>query len=177
MSEERVILVDEDDRPIGTEEKLAAHHKGLRHRAFSIIIVNDRGEMLLQKRADGKYHSGGLWTNTCCGHPRPGESIESAARRRLQEEMGFTCPLEERFTFAYRAELDQGLVENELDHVFVGHCDGARPQPDPHEVGDWRWVDVPTLRQDVAAHPERYTYWFRILLDAWIEMCASAVSS
>ncbi len=161
---EYVILVDELDREIGVGEKMEVHRQGRLHRAFSVLIFNGRGELLLQKRARTKYHSGGLWTNTCCGHPRPGEAVVEAARRRLQEEMGFTCELEEAFTFIYRAELDHDLIEHEYDHVVVGWCDGVHPRPDPAEAEDWQWVALGRLHQEIAAHPERYTYWFKLLL-------------
>lgn len=164
--EEQVILIDEHDREVGVGEKLATHREGALHRAFSVVIFNSAGEMLLQQRAVTKYHSGGLWSNTCCGHPRPGETTEAAARRRLQEEMGVDCPLEEAFTFRYRTELEDGLSENEYDHVLVGHCD-VTPQPTRDEVGDWRWMCMADLRRDIAAQPERYTYWFKVLLEHW----------
>jgi isopentenyl-diphosphate delta-isomerase len=162
--EEKVILVDDVDQEIGVREKMAAHQRGELHRAFSVFVFNARGEMLLQKRAPLKYHSGGLWTNTCCSHPRPGEPTAEAAHRRLGEEMGFGCPLEGAFSFIYRAEFEDGLIEHELDHVFIGQFNG-QPTPDPAEVDDWRWIDLPTLREDVRAHPDRYTPWFKIAMD------------
>lgn len=161
MSEERVILVDERDNEIGTAEKLRAHREGRLHRAFSVFLFNSAGQMLLQRRAGAKYHSGGLWTNTCCSHPRPGEPTVEAARRRLREEMGLQCELEPTFTFTYRAELDDGLWEHELDHVFVGRTD-QEPAPDPDEVEGWRWSEVDQVARDVEKHPERFTVWFRI---------------
>lgn len=161
MSEERVILVDERDNEIGTVEKLRAHREGRLHRAFSVFLFNSAGQMLLQRRAGAKYHSGGLWTNTCCSHPRPGEPTVEAARRRLREEMGLQCELEPTFTFTYRAELDDGLWEHELDHVFVGRTD-QEPAPDPDEVEGWRWSEVDQVARDVEEHPERFTVWFRI---------------
>ncbi len=165
--EEQVIWVDAEDREVGVGEKLATHREGTLHRAFSVVIFNSAGEMLLQQRAVTKYHSGGLWSNTCCGHPRPGETTEAAGRRRLQEEMGIECPLEEMFTFLYRTELGDGLSENEYDHVLVGHCDGLTPHPAHDEVADWRWVNMADLRRDIAAQPEQYTYWFKVLLEHW----------
>jgi isopentenyl-diphosphate Delta-isomerase len=159
--EEKVVLVDPDDNPIGTAPKLQAHLEGRLHRAISVFVFNDRGEMLLQRRAESKYHSGGLWSNTCCSHPRPGEETIAAADRRLREEMGFQTPLEAAFTFLYRAELEAGLVENELDHVFVGTTD-AEPMPDPREVDAWRWIDPTDLRRELAEHPETFTAWFPI---------------
>lgn len=161
--EERVALVDEYDREIGSEEKLAVHKRGTLHRAVSVFVFNNDEELLLQRRAATKYHSGGRWSNTCCGHPRPGESPDAAARRRLREEMGFECPLEPAFTFVYRAELENGLREHEYDHVFVGWFDGI-PEPDAAEVADWRWERVDRVRTDQQQHPDAYTVWFGILL-------------
>ncbi len=155
-----VILVDQDDLEIGTAEKLMAHREGRLHRAFSIFIYNASGQMLLQQRAATKYHSGGLWSNACCSHPAPGSTLKADAHRRLQEEMGFTCPLTKAFAFTYRAAFENGLIEHEYDHVFLGRFDGT-PQPDPDEVGAWKWMDVPDLYDDVRRHPERYTAWFR----------------
>jgi isopentenyl-diphosphate delta-isomerase len=160
---EHVILVDANDSPIGTAEKLEAHRSGRLHRAFSAFVFNDRGELLLQRRAGGKYHSGGLWSNTCCSHPRPGEETRAAAERRLEEEMGFRCALEAVTAIVYRAEVGGGLVEYEYDHLLVGRWTG-RPSPDPDEVEDWRWVDMDALRDEVAHHPRRFTYWFRVAL-------------
>jgi len=159
---ERVILVDEADRELGAEEKLAAHRNGGRlHRAFSVFVFDDDGQLLLQRRADGKYHSAGLWSNTCCGHPRPGEEVTDAARRRLFEEMGFDCPLERRFSFEYKAELENGLTEHELDHVLVGRFAG-NPNPDPSEVGAWRAVPPSEIESELAEDPEAYSAWFPI---------------
>jgi isopentenyl-diphosphate delta-isomerase len=160
---ERVILVDRLDRPVGTAEKMAAHRSGRLHRAFSVVVLNDADEMLLQRRAAGKYHSAGLWSNTCCSHPRPDEATADAATRRLREEMGFVCPLEPAFEFVYRAELGEGLVEHEYDHVLLGRWSGT-PGPDPGEVDGWRWAPLPELRREVARYPYRFTYWFRVVL-------------
>lgn len=164
---ERVILVDENDKEIGTEEKLKAHKEAKLHRAFSIFIFNSKGELLIQKRAKDKYHSGGLWTNACCSHPRPGESLVRAARRRLKEEMGFECSLKKIFHFVYRVDLGD-LTEYEFDHVFVGKYDG-KVEPNPREADDFAWVDVESLKKDVKSHPENYTYWFKIALPKVIE--------
>lgn len=164
MSEERVILVDEADVERGTAEKLAAHAAGALHRAFSVIVFNRAGEMLLQCRAAGKYHSAGLWSNACCGHPRPGEDVRQAARRRLAEEMGIDCELEPLFHLRYHAELDGGLAENEYDHVFAG-CFDEPLRPDPAEVQAWRWARMDHIRRDLAEEPERYTAWFPLLVD------------
>ncbi|MFN3926638.1 MAG: isopentenyl-diphosphate Delta-isomerase [Pseudanabaenaceae cyanobacterium] len=164
---ELVILVDQDDRAIGTADKMTAHQQGLLHRAFSIFIVNHKGELLLQQRAYHKYHSGGLWTNTCCSHPRPHETVLTAANRRLYEEMGIRCPLQELFTFIYKAELDNGLIEHELDHVLVGQT-SQTPQPNPEEVAQWQWIDHQVLADDLIANPHQYTYWLRsCFVDYW----------
>ena len=168
---ERVILVDERDREVGTEDKERAHREGRLHRAFSVFVFNSRGEMLLQRRARGKYHSAGLWTNTCCSHPRPGESVEAAARRRLREEMGMECELHGAFPFVYRAELDGGMTEHEYDHVLVGECD-RDPVPDADEVEEWAWADPEALRSRVEEDPESYTYWFRIALPNLLDRMA-----
>lgn len=157
---ERVVLVDESDKKLGTEDKLKAHRKGKLHRAFSIFVFNKKKELLLQKRAESKYHCGGLWTNTCCSHPRPDENLEEAAERRIKEEMGFKCEMERIFSFVYRAEFDNGLTEHELDHVFLGEYDG-NPDPNPEEVGDWKWVKPQKLKKDIQENPEKYTPWFK----------------
>lgn len=163
---DRVLLVDEQDREVGTEDKLVAHQLGALHRAFSAFVFDGAARALLQRRAAGKYHSAGLWSNACCSHPRPGETPAGAAHRRLQEEMGFDCPLAHAFTFLYRAQLDHGLTEHELDHVFVGtHQDtlGA-VRPDSAEVSAWRWATTDEIEAELAATPQRFTVWFRI---AW----------
>lgn len=159
-NQDLVILVDPYDQEIGAIAKMAAHYEGKLHRAFSIFVVNHQKEILLQKRARQKYHSGGLWTNTCCSHPRPGEPTESAAHRRLQEEMGFDCPLIEIFSFTYYAKLDQGLIEHEYDHVFLGYFDQA-PQINLEEAEDWCWRNLAELRSDLQVHPQRYTFWLK----------------
>ena len=165
---EHVILVDRIGREIGTEEKIQAHREGKLHSAFSIFVFNTVGELLLQRRAQTKYHSGGLWTNTCCSHPRPGESYQLAAKRRLDEEMGFDCELTERFSFIYHTQLDNDLFEHELDYVFVGYYNG-QPTPDPNEVDDWKWINIDALKQDIQENPENYTYWFKLVLDRVVE--------
>ena len=161
---EQVILVDEQDRELGASEKLAAHAAGSLHRAFSIFVFNSEGQLLLQRRARGKYHSGGLWSNTCCGHPRPDESTGVAARRRLREEMNFDCELSAAFEFLYRAELANELIEHEYDHVFVGEFDGV-PAPDASEVEGWKWTGLDELRRDLRERPDAYTSWLRVALD------------
>lgn len=168
---EEIILVDEDDREVGFAEKVSAHRDGGRlHRAFSIVLFNTRGEMLLQLRAAAKYHFGGLWTNACCGHPRRGEALEAAARRRLREELGIDVELREVFSFVYRAtDPGSGLTENEFDHVFVGRFDGD-PDPDPEEMDDTRWIDCAALERDLAARPGAYTPWFARVVERLPEL-------
>lgn len=167
MAEDRidVILVDKDDRQIGTMEKMAAHMNGATlHRAFSVFVFNSKGETLLQRRAMEKYHARGLWSNTCCSHPFPGEAVADAAHRRLREEMGFDCKLDEKFSFIYRAELEKGMTEHEFDHVFFGTYEG-KVAPDPKEVMDYRWIGLDELRDEVKREAERYTPWLIIALD------------
>lgn len=163
---EHVVLVDESDREIGTAEKMAVHRDGRLHRAVSVFLFDGQGRWLLQRRADGKYHSPGLWSNTACTHPRPGELPADAASRRLDEEMGVRCALRPAFSRVYRAELigPEPLVEHELDHVFVGRFDGE-PIPAAAEVSGWEWIDADVLRADLRARPERYTPWFQIFAD------------
>ena len=166
MAGEQVILVDADDRELGAMDKLAAHERGgVRHRAFSVFVVDADGRWLLQRRAGGKYHFPGLWTNACCSHPRPGEDTADAAHRRLREELGFDCPLVERFRFEYQATSEaEGLTEHEVDHVFTGVYDGE-VRPDPGEVGAVRNVDLAELERDMREHPETFTPWFKIAFD------------
>lgn len=159
-----VILVDEQDDPVGEEEKLAAHQKGLLHRAFSVFVFNTKGDMLVQRRAKTKYHSGGLWSNACCSHPAPGEETLAAAHRRLKEEMGFDCELRHVGALTYRTDFDNGLVEHEYDHMFIGTYDGAVTNVDPDEVEDWKWIDPQQLLADVESNPSAYTYWFKLAL-------------
>lgn len=154
------MLVDTQGQQVGVEEKQQAHLDGMLHRAFSIFVFNASGELLMQQRAAGKYHSGGLWTNTCCGHPRPGEALAQAVHRRLREEMGFDCALREAFQFTYHAQLDNGLIEHEFDHVFMGNFEG-QPEPNPEEVGAYRWMATDALALELAAQPGRYSYWLR----------------
>lgn len=157
----QVILVDEKDQEIGQMEKLEAHEKGLLHRAFSIFIFNSLGEILLQKRAKEKYHSGGLWSNTCCSHPRPGESNQAAATRRLREEMGMYTELLPTFSFIYKSELDKGLTEHEFDHVFIGFTDDI-PHLNPDEADDYCYISPSLLRIGIKNHPEEYSEWLKI---------------
>lgn len=171
---EQIILVDESDREIGTAEKLAAHRGGGQlHRAFSIVLFDPRGRMLLQKRAAAKYHFGGLWTNACCGHPRPGEEVGAAARRRLREELGVDLELRHVFSFVYTAEdTGSGLSERELDHVFVGTLSGEA-RPDAGEIDELDWVECDELERDAAERPERYTPWFSRVLERLAELRAA----
>ena len=166
---EMVILVDKNDKEIGTEEKMKAHQEGKLHRCFSIFVFNPNGEMLLQRRAYSKYHSGGLWANTCCSHPRPGESVEQAAHRRLKEEMGFDCELKELSHFIYNAKLDHGLTEHEFDHVLIGKYDGEiRPNED--EVSEIMWIGTDNLKDEINKHPDNFTEWFKIAFRKFSEL-------
>lgn len=162
--EERVILVDNHDNEVGFMEKMEAHEKGLLHRAFSVFVFNDQGEMMLQQRALHKYHSGGLWTNTCCSHPRAGESVLEASHRRLGEEMGFDCELDEKFSFIYKAKLDNELIEHEFDHVVFGKYNNA-PKINHDEVADWKFMSINEVKTDMSKQPDSYTEWFKIAFD------------
>jgi len=164
MNAEYVILVDEDDNDIGVMEKLEAHQKGLLHRAFSVFIFNDQNELLLQQRAFSKYHSGGLWTNTCCSHPRPNETIKDAANRRLFEEMGLSCDLKITTNFIYKTPFDNGLIEHELDYVLIGT---SRQQPliNRDEVESYKWQSISEIKQDILKFPDTFTSWFKIAID------------
>ena len=164
MSEEKVILVDKNDNQVGLMPKLEAHEKGVLHRAFSIFIFNSKYELLLQKRASAKYHSGGLWTNTCCSHPRENEDIFDAANRRLNEEMGIKTSLRKVYDFIYKAELDNQLTEHEFDHVFYGVYDND-PILNKDEADDFKWVDMETLNNDIVKNEDNYTVWFKIAFE------------
>jgi isopentenyl-diphosphate delta-isomerase len=164
MSEEKVILVDKNDNQVGLMPKLEAHEKGILHRAFSIFIFNSKYELLLQKRASSKYHSGGLWTNTCCSHPREGEDTLDAANRRLDEEMGIKTSLRKVYDFIYKAELDNQLTEHEFDHVFYGVSDN-NPILNKDEAEDFKWVDMETLNNDIIKNENNYTVWFKIAFE------------
>lgn len=161
---EEVILVDENDTQIGTMGKLKAHTEGRLHRAFSVLLINSSGEILLQKRAEGKYHSGGLWTNTCCSHPMPGESNNQAAKRRLQEEMGVDLQPSFCYSFIYRVELDGGIVEHELDHVFIGTYDGI-PKLNKDEASEWKYMAIADVKSDLKTNPNSYSHWFRLIMN------------
>lgn len=158
-----VVLVNEMDEVVGTMEKLRAHQEGLLHRAFSVFLFNREGKMLLHRRAEGKYHSGGLWTNACCSHPGPGEDIAQAATNRLKEEMGIQCEIKKLFEFTYKAEVGNDLTEYEYDHVFAGVYNDA-PQPDPEEVSEWKWMHLESVKEEMQKHPEQFTAWFRIAI-------------
>jgi isopentenyl-diphosphate delta-isomerase len=161
LGTEIITLVDENDNAVGTLDKTSVHEQGLLHRAFSILIYSsDKSKLLIHQRADNKYHSAGLWTNACCSHPRVDEDLEQAAHRRLQEEMGFDCELTKKHEFIYRVELDNGMIEHEYDHVFVGYYDGS-PDPNPNEVKDWKYVDVKEVSIDIELNPQKYSYWFK----------------
>lgn len=162
--EEKVILVNENDEQIGLMPKLEAHEKAVLHRAFSVFVINSKNELMLQQRAHHKYHSPGLWTNTCCSHQREGESNIEAGTRRLAEEMGFTTELKNSVSFIYKAPFDNGLTEHEYDHVLIGTYEDD-PVINPEEVADWKWMSVEDVKGDITMHPERYTEWFKIIFD------------
>lgn len=164
MEEEKVILVNELDEQIGLMAKLEAHQKGVLHRAFSVFILNDKNEIMLQQRAHHKYHSPLLWTNTCCSHQREGETNIQAGTRRLYEEMGFSTEIKALFHFIYKAPFDNGLTEHELDHVLIGYYN-ENPLINPEEVEDWKWMLIEDVKTDMVAHPHHYTVWFKIIFD------------
>jgi isopentenyl-diphosphate delta-isomerase len=164
MKEEEVILVNELDEPIGLMPKLEAHQKAVLHRAFSVFVLNDQNEIMLQQRAHHKYHSPLLWTNTCCSHQRNGETNIEAGSRRLFEEMGFQTDLKELFHFIYKAPFDNGLTEHELDHVMIGYYNGS-PNINPEEVEDWKWMKIEDVKTDMVVNAAIYTVWFKIIFD------------
>ena len=164
MEEEKVILVNEQDEQIGLMPKMEAHQKAKLHRAFSVFILNKKNELMLQQRALHKYHSPGLWTNTCCSHQREGESNIAAGRRRLQEEMGFTTDLKETISFIYKAPFDNGVTEHEFDHILVGTFED-QPIINPDEVAAWKWMSLEDIRNDIEQRPDHYTAWFKIIFD------------
>lgn len=166
MVEEQVILVDTNDNQIGLMPKMEAHEKAVLHRAFSVFIFNDNGELMLQQRASEKYHSPLEWTNTCCSHQRDGETSLEAGKRRLQEEMGFECELEEVFTFIYKAPFENGLTEHELDHVMIGKYNGS-PAINKEEVEAYKWMALEEVKVELELQPEIYTAWFRIIFDKY----------
>lgn len=172
---EEIILVNENDEAVGTMEKMEAHQKALLHRAFSVFIFNSKNEMLLQQRAMKKYHSGGLWTNACCSHPRPGESTKAGAERRLSEELGFTAELKKIFHFTYKHLFENGLTEFEFDHVFIGHYDG-NIFPDKDEVSDYCFMSFDEIESSLKSHPQKFTPWLHI---AWplLKSCMPGLNS
>ena len=172
---EEVILVNEKDKVLGYMEKQEAHIKGLMHRAFSIFVFNDKNELLLQKRAIDKYHSGGLWTNTCCSHPRKNETNIEAAYRRLNEEMGMSCVLNKVFTFTYKAVLDKGLTEHEFDHVFFGFTN-QKPKINTDEVAEYKYISIVNLEKTVSTRPELFTEWFLICFPKVINQLKTIIS-
>lgn len=159
----QVILVDTFDHETGTMEKMEAHEKGVLHRAFSVLVFNNKKEMLLQQRADGKYHSAGLWTNTCCSHPYRGEVMEQAAQKRLQEEMGFTCNLKVIGKFIYKVALDNNLTEHELDYILTGNYNGE-VFPDVNEVKNYKWLVVDDVKKEINSTPHTFTFWFKEII-------------
>jgi isopentenyl-diphosphate delta-isomerase len=163
---EEVVLVDESDNELGTMEKIEAHKKGLLHRAYSILIFNKKGELLIQKRASGKYHCGGLWTNTVCSHPRIDESYEGGAHRRLKEEMGFDCPLKKKYCFIYKKKFDNGLTEHEYDCVFEGIHNG-KIVSNPAEIEEVRWIEIEDLKIRIKKNPKGYTEWFKQIVERY----------
>ena len=162
MSEEMLILVDENDKQMGTMGKMEVHRKGLLHRAFSVFIINEKNELLLQQRALSKYHSPSLWTNTCCSHQHEGETSTQAAKRRLNQEMGMNTSLEFLFSFIYKAEFENGLIEHEYDHVFIGRSN-QNPKVDKNEVESWKWVSLDLILKDIEINQDKYTVWFKII--------------
>lgn len=166
MKKEKVILVNEKDEQIGLMEKIEAHEKALLHRAFSVFVFNDKNELMIQQRALGKYHSPGLWTNTCCSHQHEGESNVEAGKRRLQEEMGFSTELKDTISFIYKAPFDNGLTEHEFDHILVGEYN-EEPQPNPDEVADWKWISLEAIKTDMEINPLIYTEWFKIIFEKY----------
>ncbi len=168
MAEEMVILVNEKDEKIGLMPKMEAHEKALLHRAFSVFVFNDKNELMLQQRAFDKYHSPGLWTNTCCSHQRDGEGNIAAGKRRLMEEMGFETDLKETTSFIYKAPFDNGLTEHEYDHILTGHFNG-KPNINPAEVANWKWMALIDVKKDITLNPSSYTEWFKIIFDKYNE--------
>lgn len=168
MTEEQVILVNENNEQIGLMPKMEAHEKAVLHRAFSVFIFNDSNELMLQQRALDKYHSPGLWTNTCCSHQRDGETNIAAGKRRLIEEMGFTTELKESISFIYKAPFDNGLTEHEYDHVLLGTYNDE-PIINPEEVASWKWMKIEDVKVDIALHPEQYTEWFKIIFQKFYQ--------
>ena len=175
MQQVHVVQVDENDNDIKFVPKLEAHFSGVLHRAVSVLIFDRNGKWMLQKRANDKYHSSGLWSNTCCSHPFPNEDVKVAAERRLHEEMGISCSLVKRYSFQYKAEFDNGLIEHELDHVFVGITDDV-PNPNPEEVSEWRMISTAELEKELRDNPEIFSEWFKIIVPEIINTYSSKVA-
>ncbi len=171
-----VILVDKEDNAIGIMEKMEAHEKGQLHRAFSVVVFNSQGEMLIQKRAAKKYHSGGLWTNSCCSHPTPTEEIELTVKKRLRYEMGIELSPQFIYKFVYQTNLDQNLIEHEVDYVFKGIYDGV-PSVNAEEVEDWKFISIADLVNEMAANPDQYTYWFKLIVNHPEFQCLASYAS
>lgn len=167
-NEEKVILVNTKNNPLGAQEKLQTHIDGDLHRAFSIFVFNSKGRLLLQKRAKSKYHSGGLWSNTVCSHPKPNESLIKASHRRLKEEMGFDCPLKKSFKFHYKIIFDNGLIENEIDHVFIGEYNG-KIKINKNEASDYKWMSLTELKKDFIENSDQYTVWLKMALKNYLK--------
>lgn len=165
---EKVILVNEQDEWVGLADKMEAHQNGLLHRAFSVFVLNSKDELLIQKRADNKYHSARLWSNTCCSHPRKGESTFAAAHRRLQEELGFDCDIEKAFTFRYKSDVGNGLIENEYDHIYIGYFDDE-PKLNTEEAQDSRFISIHELEEWIKAEPGAFTVWLKLVLPRFIQ--------
>ncbi|HXS35149.1 MAG TPA: isopentenyl-diphosphate Delta-isomerase [Flavipsychrobacter sp.] len=168
LNADKIILVNENDESLGTMDKMEAHTQGILHRAFSIFILNDKNELLIQQRVNSKYHSGGLWSNTCCSHPKPLEDTLVAAHRRLQEEMGFDCELKPLFTFRYKCEVSNELIENEFDHIFLGHYNGPI-KINPNEVSNYKFIAKETILDAMQKNPEEFTPWLHIVFPRFIE--------
>jgi isopentenyl-diphosphate delta-isomerase len=164
MVKQQVVLVDKNNRKIGIEEKIKSHKEGKLHRAFSIFILNSKGELLLQQRAKTKYHSAKLWSNSVCSHPKPNETYLQATHRRLKEEMGFDCKLKKLFCFIYNTGFKNGLIENEYDCVFIGKFDG-KPKPNHKEIMNYKWISMKELKKDIISHPNKYSVWLKIALN------------
>ena len=171
----KVILVNEKDQVVGEMEKLEAHLRGLLHRAFSVFVFNDKNELLLQKRALGKYHSEGLWTNTCCSHPEPKETILAAGKRRLKEEMNYSCDLKEGFSFIYKVDFENGLSEHELDHVIIGYSN-ENPILNPEEASDFKWLSIEEIEKQIEKNKDEFTFWFVLILTKYKNELLQAVS-
>lgn len=161
---DKVVLVNQFDEPIGEMNKLEAHQKGILHRAFSIFLLNTKGEMLIHQRAKEKYHGANLWTNACCSHPQLNENIKDSALERLEYEMGISSNIKKVFSFIYNIPVENNLIEHELDHVFIGYVD-REPIPNPSEVQNFKWVDISTLLLDIKKNPDDYTHWFKMALE------------